>query len=226
MALDWIVAPELRHVTPNVHRAGDPQVHPIDFVVIHYTEGDFPGCLTTLCLKTKGAASAHFLVTRDGVVIQMVSLLDRAFHAGGSHEVPAIWPGDGHGNVNNRSIGIELENLGRLHPGPPHGPIWVAEDGAIARGPVQVWRDPTKQAWEDFPPDQINALGTLLRQLMTEFPQLARGPHRFVGHSTVDPSRRIDPGPAFPWDRVRYLIGQPSASVSPQSGPGSEESVG
>ena len=48
--------------------------------------------------------SAHFLVRRDGEVVQFVSADDRAWHAGTSR-----W--NGRENCNDFSIGIELEGL-------------------------------------------------------------------------------------------------------------------
>ncbi len=46
--------------------------------------------------------SAHFLIRRDGKLIQFVSCLDRAWHAGLSH-----W--NGRERCNDFSVGIELE---------------------------------------------------------------------------------------------------------------------
>lgn len=46
--------------------------------------------------------SAHFLVRRDGAILQFVSCLDRAWHAGSSE-----W--NGRTRCNDFSIGIELE---------------------------------------------------------------------------------------------------------------------
>ncbi len=48
--------------------------------------------------------SAHFVVRRDGKVLQFVSTAERAWHAGRSH-----W--DGRDAANDWSIGIELEGL-------------------------------------------------------------------------------------------------------------------
>lgn len=48
--------------------------------------------------------SAHFVVRRDGRVLQFVSVRDRAWHAGRSS-----W--EGRGNCNDWSVGIELEGL-------------------------------------------------------------------------------------------------------------------
>jgi N-acetyl-anhydromuramoyl-L-alanine amidase len=48
--------------------------------------------------------SAHFLIRRDGELVQFVSVLDRAWHAGLSSF-------QGRSNCNDFSIGIELEGL-------------------------------------------------------------------------------------------------------------------
>lgn len=48
--------------------------------------------------------SAHFVIRRDGALLQFVSCDDRAWHAGTSHY-------RGRSNCNDDSIGIELEGL-------------------------------------------------------------------------------------------------------------------
>jgi AmpD protein len=48
--------------------------------------------------------SAHFVVRRDGEVLQFVSVADRAWHAGASR-----W--EGRDDCNSWSVGIELEGL-------------------------------------------------------------------------------------------------------------------
>lgn len=48
--------------------------------------------------------SAHFVVRRDGAILQFVSVDDRAWHAGRSH-----W--NGRDALNDWSIGVELEGL-------------------------------------------------------------------------------------------------------------------
>lgn len=55
--------------------------------------------------------SAHFLVRRDGELLQFVSVQDRAWHAGRSS-----W--QGRDNCNDHSVGIELEGL-EHHPFEP-----------------------------------------------------------------------------------------------------------
>ncbi len=48
--------------------------------------------------------SSHFVIRRDGLLLQFVSCDDRAWHAGASH-----WRG--RDNCNDDSIGVELEGL-------------------------------------------------------------------------------------------------------------------
>lgn len=54
------------------------------------------------------AVSAHFVIRRDGRVLQFVSCADRAWHAGRSS-----W--NGRENCNDYAIGIELEGLEGAH---------------------------------------------------------------------------------------------------------------
>ncbi len=62
--------------------------------------------------QIRGAeVSAHFYIRRDGELIQFVSVLDRAWHAGRSS-----W--QGRDNCNDFSIGVELEGL-EDHPFDP-----------------------------------------------------------------------------------------------------------
>lgn len=74
-------------------------------VMLHYTA--MASCTAArdwLC-NPVSEVSAHFLIDRDGTLIQMVAEQDRAWHAGA---------GSWHGcsDVNSASIGIELANTG------------------------------------------------------------------------------------------------------------------
>ena len=75
----------------------------VQFIVLHYTEGDFAASLDTL---TRGNVSSHYLVDRDPPVIyRLVDEDRRAWHAGVSY-----W--QGHTFLNASSIGIEIVNDG------------------------------------------------------------------------------------------------------------------
>ena len=77
-------------------------------IVIHYTAMDSgQAALDRLCDPT-AEVSAHYLINADGTTTQMVEEAARAWHAGAGD-----WCGQG--DVNSRSIGIELDNRG-THP--------------------------------------------------------------------------------------------------------------
>jgi N-acetyl-anhydromuramyl-L-alanine amidase AmpD len=67
----------------------------IDQVVVHVTEGSFWGSVRWL-RNHRSRGSSHFVVSREGRIVQMVDLKDVAWHAGNK------W-------TNRRSIGIEHE---------------------------------------------------------------------------------------------------------------------
>ena len=81
---------------------------PISMLVIHYTEMKPVETALEKLTSEEGGVSAHYLITEEGEVIQLVSEAKRAWHAGTSY-----WRGIK--DVNSASIGIELD-----HPG--HAP--------------------------------------------------------------------------------------------------------
>lgn len=77
-------------------------------VVLHYTAMQgAQAALDRLC-DPAAEVSAHYLIGADGSLWQMVREADRAWHAGAG-----AWGGQD--DINSRSIGIELDNLG-THP--------------------------------------------------------------------------------------------------------------
>jgi N-acetylmuramoyl-L-alanine amidase len=78
----------------------------LDVIVLHSTSGAMPGCLEWLTTKHADPAknvSAHYLIDREGHVYRLVPETEKAWHAGKSAY-------RGRGDVNQFSIGIELEN--------------------------------------------------------------------------------------------------------------------
>ena len=59
--------------------------------------------------------------------------------------------------------------------------------------------------WEPFPEQQIQAGVNTVRALMTEYPTIKS----VIPHSDID-SRKVDPGPAFPWRRFSNLTEESS----------------
>lgn len=104
----------------------DARTRPVDLVVLHYTgmqdaetalnrlidaapvAGRYPGPWQTHDVPhdaALGRASAHYVVDEQGAIYRLVPEEHRAWHAGA-----ASWEGEG--DVNSRSIGIEIVNGG------------------------------------------------------------------------------------------------------------------
>lgn len=83
----------------------EPRRAAVDMLVLHYTGMvDGPSALARL-IDPAAKVSAHYLIDEDGTVYALVAESQRAWHAG-----VASWRGAG--DVNSRSIGIELVNPG------------------------------------------------------------------------------------------------------------------
>lgn len=86
------------HESPNFNErtAG----RPVDVLVIHYTALGLSETLACLA-RPASQVSTHYVIGRNGALYQQVSVLSRAWHAG----VSLLY---GEGDVNGRSIGIDL----------------------------------------------------------------------------------------------------------------------
>jgi AmpD protein len=107
--------------------------------------------------------SSHFYIKREGVIVQFVPVIRRAWHAGESCF-------EGRRGCNDYSVGIELEGTDT----------------------------------EPFTPVQYEQLSVLCQTLMTCYPNVT--PDRIVGHATIAPGRKTDPGPWFEWDRLQNTL--------------------
>lgn len=231
----WLTPADRRMLTPNRYEAADPRawaVKPVECVVLHYTGGYSATSSARWLANPEAKASAHLVVARDGDVWQLAPLSDRCWHAG-SRAPGAGWRGR---SVNAISIGIELANLGLLHragdrwidgwgkpyTGPVHpnplplsGDLYSSEirrlrEGLGLESPEGTHGAPFAEiAWEPYPDAQVDAAIALVHELVEVFPLISlfdTGTPRICGHSDVDPSRKIDPGPAFPIERVREAV--------------------
>jgi N-acetylmuramoyl-L-alanine amidase len=154
-AIAWRPSPNF-----NERRGG-----PIDILLLHYTGMPTEErALDWLC-DPQSKVSSHYFVFSDGRLVQMVEEDKRAWHAGA-----AEWCGES--DINSRSIGIEIANLGHAAPGgspPPFADI------------------------------QIEAVIALCRAILARH---AIPAHRVLAHSDVAPLRKADPGERFPWVRL------------------------
>jgi len=116
-----------------------------ELVVLHYTQmPTAASALKRLCAP-EAQVSAHYLIGADGVIWQLVDEKMRAWHAGAGG-----WRG--RGDVNSRSIGIELDNDG-------DSPFPAAQMLALERllpGILSRWSIPPEGviAHSDMAPDR------------------------------------------------------------------------
>ena len=140
---------------------------PLDMLVLHYTGMETGEAACDRLIDPAAGVSAHYLVWEDGRISQLVDEDRRAWHAGVSS-----WSGQG--DLNSRSIGIEIVNGGHDFPGP----------GGVL---------------PPYPEAQIGAVVDLCRAILARHPIPQT---RVVGHSDIAPERKIDPGEHFPWARL------------------------
>lgn len=103
-----------------------------NLVVIHYTGmASAEAALARLC-DPSAEVSAHWLIAEDGRVWELVDEEMRAWHAGAGS-----WLGAG--DVNSRSIGIELANAGPIAGFPPFPEPQMAALEALLDGIADRW---------------------------------------------------------------------------------------
>lgn len=108
-------------------------------IVNHITAGTFPGCLAWM-RNPQAKASAHYLVTRQGKIYQMVRDEDTSWHAGMVNKPNwSLYDGS---NPNYYTIGIEHENLsgGLLTDAQYKATLWLHQQ-LIARYNIPVDKD-------------------------------------------------------------------------------------
>lgn len=91
----------------NYRAANRPHTYPIQYVIVHVTQGSYAGALSWF-KSARARVSAHYTIrSRDGQITQSLSDMNVGWHAGNS------W-------YNNRSIGIE-------HEGYVSNPRWFTD---------------------------------------------------------------------------------------------------
>lgn len=91
----------------------------ITCIVMHATAGSYQSALTQLTSPV-AKVSSHYLISKTGIVAQLVADDQAAWHAGVSS-----WMGLGSQDIQERSIGIELANANTGRD--PYPPIQLAQ---------------------------------------------------------------------------------------------------
>ena len=162
----------------------------------------------------KEERSTHFLIDWDGTIYQMLDVANCAYHAG---------------EMNQRSIGVDLNNLMPNLEKNPNASPWPKKHPRLAEMTAEENLRILSRSAEinaarvksyGYTRAQYRALGSLLRTLATMFPAIGAGPPRrsngeVVSRVVDDPDRtpgvlahwhveadRWDPGPGFFWKRL------------------------
>lgn len=165
----------------------------IDTIVLHGTDGANAMSSAHYLARNDTSVSAHLVVARSGQVIQLLPFNVRAWHAGVSEYA-------GRKSLNDFSIGIEIDNAGRLHRRGNRFFSWFNKEYSpgevfttVENGHAAYYHCYTRaQA------DRVVEICVLLKSRY-----LVRW---LLRHSDITP-RKVDPGPAFPFGEVKRNSG-------------------
>jgi N-acetylmuramoyl-L-alanine amidase len=165
------------------------------YLVMHFTAGQSAEESISWLASPKAKASAHVVIGRDGSVTQLVPFDRIAWHAGESS-----W--EGLKGLNNYSIGIELDNAGRLVRKGEGWQAWFGtcyDDSQVIQA---VHKNETQMSgWQDYTPEQIQSALAVAGLLVDTYNLLD-----VIGHEDIAPTRKCDPGPAFPMANFRSRV--------------------
>lgn len=166
------------------------------FLVIHNTSGA-SGQSSIDFWKNGADASAHFVIERDGTIIQCVPCNIQAWHAGKSAWTDAN-TGVRYYGLNSCSIGIELANAGNAE-----GALkWARKQPGFASIQAKHKHGGPVVEWEAYPEAQLEACNQLSKALIARY-----NLDDLLGHDDASPGRKTDPGPAFPMTSFRRRLG-------------------
>ena len=155
----------------------------IKTIILHYTVSDNDRSIKTL---TTGNVSAHYLILSndDNKIYNLVPESERAWHAGDGGFA-------GRKILNDTSIGIEIVNKGIQEPYRN-----ALKDGDLDYHPYEHF-----VAFDEL---QIKKVAQLVQDLVARY---GISPKNIIGHADMAPSRKIDPGAKFPWQRLYFDYG-------------------
>lgn len=179
----------------------DPYPPHYNFLILHYTAGGSYDAAANWLRNPLAKASAHLIIARDAKVGQLVPFNRVAWHAGVS-----TWEQDGavYNSLNHHSIGIELDNAGRLfthHQGDIYkswfGKLYRAED--VLRATHE--NEDTPSFWHTYTSEQLDRALHISALIMDTY-----GIPAVLGHDQISVGRKFDPGPAFPMFSFRARL--------------------
>lgn len=171
------------------------QAGKLDTIVIHYTAGSSAESSIATLVDPNVKASAHVVVARDGTITQLVPFNIIAWHAGPSQFGNRV-------GFNQYSIGIEIDNAGLLEKRGDQYYAWFGRAYDAQDVVFAVHRNQkAPNYWHVFTQKQIQVVEELCQALVDTYKL-----KYILGHEEISPLRKIDPGPAFPLDKLRDKI--------------------
>lgn len=167
-----------------------------DTIIIHYTAGASASSSVRTLTNPNVKASAHLVVGKKGEIIQLAKFDTIAWHAGKSSY-------DERTGFNKYSIGIEIDNAGALEKREDGGFYsWFNKKYPESEVVHATHRnETTPRYWHAYTEKQIETVFAICRLLKEKY-----AIQYILGHEEIAPKRKIDPGPAFPLERLRNNI--------------------
>ena len=226
----------------------------VDGIVLHFTRGgDAKGTLRWFQMK-EAKVSAHYVVSRSGKIYQMVMENRAAWHAGSSSSVPKL-NGRKHLNgftigieicnwgplfkaIRDEDVSLRDGTIARRvtdkiycaaqrwtreYKGPTpeihHKNTDVIKKMKFWPGQDHVY------LWEPYSEAQLEAVRNLLIDIIVNrYPHIER--EWVARHQDTDPTRKLDPGPAFPFASIMDdIFGTEEESTDIQIGNRKSEAV-
>jgi N-acetylmuramoyl-L-alanine amidase len=174
------------------------------YLVMHYTASQSVGGAISWLCNPQAKASAHLVLARDGSITQLVPFNVVSWHAGVSQ-----W--NGLVGMNNHSIGIEIDNAGKLKK--VGDKFFDAFNKPVAASDVMMAEHKHGggvQPWHAYSAVQIERALELAELLCTHY-----GLEDIIGHEDIARGRKSDPGPAFPMGTLRARVQGRAEDESP-----------
>lgn len=211
----WLPDSWCKKFSINRNQSSRPADIEIDAIILHYTTAAHYMTTARWFANPKCRnASAHFVVGRNGQVVQLVPVSAKAWHAGDGE---MSYGGEMKVDPNRSSIGIEIAN---------HGLLEQKTDGSFATDwgmayNRDLYPEPEEAIlqydsglkvggfWEPYPAMQVGAVRVLVQALVDRYDIPA---NRIVGHqdTALPIGLKKDPGPLWPWTTFLGSICGPS----------------
>jgi N-acetylmuramoyl-L-alanine amidase len=167
----------------------------LDTIIIHYTAGSSAESSVKTLMDPNSKASAHLVIGRDGSITQLVPFNVIAWHAGPSQYGTRV-------GFNQYSIGIEIDNAGVLEKRGGKYFSWFNREYPEIETVQGIHRNQSvSRYWHAFKEEQINIVFDICQLLVRHY-----NIKFILGHEEISPGRKVDPGPAFPLDKLRERL--------------------